>query len=250
MTKQLVQKVAARAGFLLEKRTVHTSSEHRRLALMRSLGIETVLDVGANAGQYGTALRKSGYRGRIVSFEPTPGAFARLEEVARTDALWDVRQLALSDDDGTTTMNVSASDPWSSLLDADPRADEIARIAPVAQVAVPMSRLDSLDGVVDERTWLKLDVQGFELHVLRGAKQALERISVVETEIMLEPFYAGQPTVREIVDVLDDHGFAFAAVDNGWVRESGRARWMDGVFVRQHRDAPTDAPVPARLSTS
>ena len=87
--------------------------------------------------------------------------------------------------------------------------------------------------ILGSRTWLKLDVQGFELHVLRGATASLRSIVAIESEISLEPFYEGQPTARQMIDALDDHGFALAVVGNGWIRDSGRARWMDGTFVRQ-----------------
>ena len=54
-----------------------------------AFGIDCVFDVGANVGQYGTRLRRLGYRRRIESFEPIPTAYKRLEETASSDRLWE-----------------------------------------------------------------------------------------------------------------------------------------------------------------
>ena len=77
-----------------------------------------VLDVGANAGQYGRELRTLGYRGRIVSFEPQPGPFAALEAASTADPAWTAVLLALGAEAGTAQMNVSALDVSSSTLRA------------------------------------------------------------------------------------------------------------------------------------
>ena len=68
--------------------------------------VDCVVDVGANRGQTGRRLRRLGYRGSIVSFEPVPRAFEELAREAANDRAWSVHQLALGREDGTTTMNV------------------------------------------------------------------------------------------------------------------------------------------------
>ena len=59
-------------------------------------GINLVLDVGANTGQFGRSLRNRGYAGRIISFEPVKEAFTALENAARGDDLWTTSNLALA----------------------------------------------------------------------------------------------------------------------------------------------------------
>src|SRR4051812_33807090 len=75
--------------------------EGRRAALMRSQGIQLVLDVGANRGQYGESLRTSGYKGRIISFEPLDAAYAALEARTAADPLWECRRIGLANVDGS-----------------------------------------------------------------------------------------------------------------------------------------------------
>ena len=107
-----------------------------------------MLDVGANAGQYGAMLRAWGYRGRIVSFEPLAGAHARLEQRAAADPAWRVApRMALGAQDGEATVQVSAESDMSSIL---PQTELLRRVSPSSRVigreTVPIRRLDALAG--------------------------------------------------------------------------------------------------------
>src|SRR3954465_2500661 len=69
---------------------------------------DAVLDIGANAGQFAAALRGVGYRGRLISFEPQPPAFASLKAKADADPTWECHQVALGEADGDLPMHMSA----------------------------------------------------------------------------------------------------------------------------------------------
>src|SRR5215211_3879629 len=221
-------------GQLLERFGYRISKDAsaRRAAMMQALDVDTVLDAGANIGQYARRVRSAGYRGPIVSFEPLSGAFGELFAAASSDGEWDVHHVALSDHDGEAEINISHLDTWSSLLPRDDQA-VAPQLAYVATERVKTAQLDSLDALRGaRRAWLKSDVQGFELRVLAGAHNTLRHVVAVECEIVLEPLYAGQPSARQTVDYLDDRGFRLAAVDSGERRDTGRAVWIDAVFTR------------------
>ena len=74
--------------------------------LLKHFGVETVLDVGAHHGEYGLRLRKGGYDGKIVSFEPGPDAFSVLEQRCKRDGNWACHQMALGDEIGQGELNV------------------------------------------------------------------------------------------------------------------------------------------------
>src|SRR5436305_6541647 len=157
----------------------------RRPHLLADEGIDVVLDVGAHDGSWARSLRRSGYDGRIVSFEPLA------EPAGERDPRWEWQMLALGDRDGTAVFHVSANRKSSSLM---PMADLHVRHAPDSQVVetrdVRVARLDSLDVLQpDEWAYLKLDVQGGELDVLRGAEQTLPRVRVVEAELSAAELY-------------------------------------------------------------
>src|SRR5688500_7552885 len=106
-----------------------------------------VVDVGANTGQYGRQVRAAGYTGLIISFEPLPEAFAKLQNSARSDPAWECRRMALGDIDSEIPLQVSADSVSSSILptleqlvDAEPTA------AQVGSLKVPIRRLDSALG--------------------------------------------------------------------------------------------------------
>ena len=222
---------------LLRDRLALTAEETRRARLLRSLGITLVLDVGASVGGYAAQLRRLGYGSRIISFEPLGNGFAALERAAAGDPVWECRRQALGSSNGTAEINVAANAVSSSLLQINDRA---LRSAPQAENVgtehVQVTRLDSIwpelvrDG---DRVWLKLDVQGFELQVLKGAEASLPSISCIQAELSFVPLYHGSPTFLELIEYLDARGFRLAGLEEGHddVR-TGEMLQADGIFVR------------------
>jgi FkbM family methyltransferase len=209
----------------------------QRAKLLAGERVDVLLDVGANEGQYAVRMRRAGFAGRIASFEPLSDAFAALERRAAADPRWEARRLALSDSDGTAAIHVAGNSTSSSLLDM---GEQHLRSAPdsayVGSEQVPTARLDSLwDELVrdGERAFLKLDVQGFEMHVLRGATRALQELRGVQAELALAHLYEGDSPWREVVDHLAALGFELAGVEPGFGDpDTGRMLQFDGVFLR------------------
>ncbi len=86
----------------------------RRAEIMASLEIGMVLDVGANVGQYATELRRFGYGGSILSFEPVSEAFDELVRASSADAGWECVRLALGQSDGSAKLGVTSNTASSS----------------------------------------------------------------------------------------------------------------------------------------
>jgi FkbM family methyltransferase len=213
--------------------------EQRRQRLFETLGTDLVLDVGANAGQYGVEIRRGGYAGRIVSFEPASETFARLREATQSDPLWTARQLALGSAPGTATLNVAGNEGKSSsfLEQRDLSFGTTATMRYVGTETVEVSTLEAVGPDVaseHDRIVLKVDVQGLELEVLEGAGSFLDQVQAIETELSLYPMYEHQPDWRRLCDRTEELGFAFFAVDPGYSDpKSGRLIEMDGLFVRE-----------------
>src|SRR6266511_3295949 len=175
----------------------------RRQILLDAYRIDTVIDVGANVGQYGRRLRDAGYRGQILSFEPIPDAFHALESQAVADPRWTCEQVAVGAVDGEAMLHVSGNSVSSSLLPTH------------------------------ERLWVKLDVQGYERPVLDGARHLLARTQVVEAELSLVLLYKGQSLYREMIDHLETLGFDLIAMERGFTDpRTGHVLQIDGVFAR------------------
>jgi FkbM family methyltransferase len=206
----------------------------RRPLLLAEEIIDVVLDVGGSDGSWARGLRRAGYPGRIVSFEPLAASFAVLERAAD----WEIHRVALGDRSGPARLHISANRQSSSLL---PMADRHRRAAPesvvVGEEEVEVAKLDDLCVVrPDERAYLKLDVQGAELDVLRGGARTLESVRVVEAELSTVELYEGQALLGEVVEHLRAAGFELIGLEpsfrdratgdllqaNGWFRR-GRA---------------------------
>lgn len=197
------------------------------------------VDVGANVGQYAERLRDIGFEGRIISFEPGSEAFETLaSKAARHGEKWDARKVALGDRTGQAVLKLSGNSVSSSLLEV---AEEHLRAAPasevVAQEEVPLSTLDEqLRDVPEAPFWIKIDTQGFELPVLRGATETLARTVGVQVEISFTHLYDGQTDWLDLCRYLQDAGFVVRYLEPGYEdKQSGYMLQADVVFVRQTR---------------
>ena len=212
--------------------------------LLAHHGIDLVLDGGANIGQYASELRRQGYQGRIVSFEPQPPVFQDLQKAARADGNWTARNIGLGDVEGELAMNICASSDCGSLL------KPVAGLTPgsevVRQQMVPVRRLDLLWNEIcrpGEKVFLKLDVQGYEKKILAGAGACLDQVVGVQLEMSLVPLYEAQPNWEEMLQLMRQKGFALWKIETG-SRDpvTGRESELDGIFFRS---GATGAAAPA-----
>ena len=198
-------------------------------------GVDVVLDVGANAGQYGTMLRELGFGGRLVSLEPVAEAFATLAGLAAADGAWEAVCVAASDVDGEITLNVTGDSRSSSVLSRNERFADKAGWALKESRRVGARRLDGLVGELvrpGERAYLKLDVQGYERTVLDGAGDALQRFEAIELELSVTPLYEGQPALTEMLPLLAERGFRPVCLEPILLDDDGLLMELDGLFAR------------------
>lgn len=200
-------------------------------------GVRTLLDVGANVGQFGTSLRKCGYAGAIVSFEPLSAAHARLTATAAGDLAWHVApRMALGETNGTAAINVSHNLASSSLLRVAERSIAAApQSGQSGTEEVPVRRLDdAIDPAWQPPYGLKLDTQGFELHVLGGAPATLARTAVAMVEMSLTPLYEGGASFVDVYRFFEEQGFRCITLTQGFADHArNELLQVDGVFVRK-----------------
>jgi len=183
--------------------------------LFRLLDIDCVLDVGANVGQYRDLLRHEvGYEGKIASFEPIPELADAMRKRSQRDQNWIVENCALGPTTGAALLNVMASTTFSSFL--EPTSSSTKRFEKANtvcdRISVAVRALDDLlPGLVTRLNvhslYLKLDTQGYDLEVLRGAARALSEIRALQTEVSVRPIYDGMPDFSATLDSLRGYGF-------------------------------------------
>jgi len=188
---------------------------------LKANGITAVFDIGANKGQFGSELRRDGYRGKIVSFEPMVAAHAVLSRRARGDKLWHIHErCAIGAHDDSTMINVSKNSGSSSIL---PILAEHTSNAPdsvyIYKEAVQQIRLDNVfRKYVDpqERFFLKIDTQGYEKEVMDGATEALKSVTGLQMEISFFELYENQPNYKFFLDWAEANDFYIWSIHDGF----------------------------------
>ncbi len=216
----------------------------RVVRALHGLEIDTVIDVGANIGQFGSALRVGGYRGRIISCEPLPPAFARLRSRARRDPQWRVINRAMGAEPGTALLHVAQNSYSSSVL---PMAPAHLAAAPnsgtVDEVEVSVSTVADLVrefGIAPKRSLLKIDTQGYETQVLDGAGPLLPGFGAVQLELSFVTLYQGQELAGPLCRRMDRAGFGLYAWDSSFNDpKTGRLLQADVVFAPRADSEPS-----------
>ncbi len=202
----------------------------------RGLGISTVLDIGANTGQFGLSARLALPHATIHSFEPLPGPFAALQRLSARYDNWFAHNVALGSNSGRETMFENAYTVSSSLLPmAEAHKTNFPGTGSTREVTISIERLDEVYERL-QAPWeilLKLDVQGFEAEVIAGARRTLGLIKAMIVEVSYIRLYEGQPLFEDIDRLLRDEGFIFQGLFgqcHGTL--SGQALQGDAIYLR------------------
>lgn len=198
------------------------------------LSFATVLDVGANRGQFARAALGRWPGVRILAFEPLPDVASALEASLRRVGSVDVHAVALGAADGSTTLIRHSESRSSSVLGVSESALGEAWAEEIERLDVPLRRLDA---VVSGRelgrpALLKLDVQGYELEVLGGAPATLARMDAVLVEASFQPTYRGQPAFGEVDATMREAGWRMVRPLDWWRAADGGVVEMDFLYTR------------------
>lgn len=215
----------------------HLAAEHV-VSLLHHYRVGCVLDVGANTGQYAKQLRRYGYRGRIVSFEPVPEITEKLRTAAADDPDWHVYPYALGREDRTDTINVVYGSMSSMLGPSDFGTTRYKRFRDSREEKIEVRRLDGLldkvlDGLDDPRPYLKMDTQGFDLEAYAGGGERVHEFVGLQSEVALMQIYEGMPRMDEAVSVYEADGFEITGMYPVTREETtGRVLEFDCVMAR------------------
>lgn len=238
----LVRKLGKAARLFADRRFrngllygVAAAIEHVPVFIDRHLA--SIVDIGANRGQFTLLMAGLYPNARILAFEPLMPPFRKF--LKATAHLPKVRAFnaAIGPSRATLPMNVSKRDDSSSLLPISSMQETVFPNTGRARIDnVRVSPLnDFLNDVDLERpSLLKIDVQGFELEVLKGSDDCLDRFDAVYVEASFIQLYDGQPFASDIIDYLHQRGFKLRGIYNLSHMVDGRAVQADFFFV--HRD--------------
>ncbi len=196
----------------------------------------TVLDIGANVGQFALLALRAFPEARIHSFEPIPKAADTFAAATRGEARVTLHRTALGRAASEAEIHLTAALDSSSLLAPGLQSRIFPGTDAVGTITVPVARLDAVlaPDTLEGPVLMKIDVQGFEAEVLAGATGLLDRIDRIFVELSFVELYEGQPLAHEILGWLAARDFLLDGVYTGeHAYAGGRAVQADFLFRRR-----------------
>lgn len=210
--------------------------EQEKWRLLQVYRPATLLDIGANTGQFAHLARVLLPHARIISFEPLRDCFEVLQQQSTLLSPHEVLPFALGEHDGVTTIHRNAFSPSSSLLPMQElHTDELPQTAKTVAEEIEIRTLDGLADslALSDPLVVKIDVQGYTLPVLRGGPVTIRRAAAVVAEVSVQPLYHGETTFDEVYSLMKQWGFAFRGNIDQWSSgRDGRILQCDCLFER------------------
>ena len=241
--KRSIKLLLRKVGIEIKRANIDTLEFKRLSNMLAENYVDTVLDVGANVGQFSRGLfDEGGYRGTVFSFEPLPDAHRILERTAASYTAggrkWLVApRTAVGSNAGSATFHVAGNGVSSSLLEMSTAHIEAAPDSyTVKHIQVQVSSLSELIkdmGVASTRMFLKVDTQGTECEVLQGAADVMDGIVGIKLELSLTELYSKQKLYNDADEMVRSLGFKLWDVIPGFRNHRhGRLLQFDGIYFR------------------
>lgn len=210
----------------------------RRKKIIKYCKIDTLLDIGANTGQYVKKMRELGFKKKIISFEPLNDAFEILKKSASGNKKWTVNNYAIGDKNAKNVINIAGNSTSSSILNILPKhVESDPKSKYIATQEIEVKTLDSIFSQFtskDERVMLKIDTQGYEKNVIDGATESLNLIAIIQLEMSIVPLYENEMLYMEMINYIESKGFQLFSLESGhYNRETGQLLQVDGIFVNK-----------------
>lgn len=218
-------------------RGVMPGVEHMKALACVDVG--SVIDVGANKGQFSLVVRSLFPDAEIHAFEPLETEFQIFKSVVAGPVKH--YAVALGAEPAEAKFYVASRPDSSSLFKPGKDHERLAGVTVSSSRTVPVVRLNDAIDVksLAAPILMKLDVQGAELDVLKGAADMLPFIDTIYTEASFVSLYEHQPLAGEIVGFLAEHGFVLRGVFNHSVVPELGPLQADFLFVKDASRART-----------
>ncbi|MFM9911569.1 MAG: FkbM family methyltransferase [Chitinophagaceae bacterium] len=216
---------------------------YRRKKIFSKYAVDLLLDIGANTGQYALMARRIGYRNKIVSLEPMNKAFQLLKQKASTDILWEVMALGAGSTSGIKTLHVAGNSYSSSILKMMPEHLDAEPIS--GYIGTETVMLTTIDEQQDwfasaSMVYLKIDTQGYEWEVIKGAEKSLGKIAFIQMELSLTELYQNEKLFGEMIEFMKVKEFEIYTLEPGFYNKTtGRLLQADVIFYNRSIIGPS-----------
>lgn len=203
---------------------------------LRRAKITHIFDVGANIGQFGVDIIRTGYNGHVISYEPVLRSFNKLNRLTQKYDKWTAFQMGMGAFSGNAIINVSGNSALSSsILDiGQSHLENFPRSKTISQESVILSTVDDqieLLNINPSTVMLKIDVQGYEKQVLLGSMNYLSTIPLCYLEVSLSPLYIGEAEFPSIINMITSAGHNIVDIHRGVTAKDGTLLQIDILSV-------------------
>lgn len=227
-------------NFGYEIRKIHNGfSGNNNLKWLTDYNFDTILDIGANEGQYARFIKNLFPNARLISFEPIKECYDILVSVSNPEMRnFTAFNYALGDENKTEKFHLNDFNPSSSLLDiSNASIEHFPFTKNQRTINVEVKRLDD---IVDElnpegKMLVKIDVQGYEKNVLMGGCNFLKTgEKMIILEVSIKKLYNNEPDFHEIYNILYSMGYSYIGnLDQLYSPVNGEILQIDAVFYRK-----------------
>lgn len=208
----------------------------QKLNWLTHFDINTILDVGANTGQFAGEIRTFFKDAYIYSFEPLEECFNELKTREQYDSKFKAFHFALGNSNSTDTIHKSSYSLSSSIL---PMSEKHKEAFPHTKDSTPekieVKRMDDISKDIDltDNILIKIDTQGFEDKVIAGGPHTITRAKVIIIENSFVPLYEGQKLFSDIYSSLHNLGFTYRGALHQKIGKDGEILFEDSIFIKK-----------------
>ncbi|MFN4091456.1 MAG: FkbM family methyltransferase [Brevundimonas sp.] len=214
----------------------------------QGIEFDVVVDVGANKGQFAAFAAHRWPGAYITCFEPLPGPIRTLRRVLQGVACGrsEVRSVALGAEAGISEMHIASREDSSSMLKIGPGQEQHFGTREVNQSLIQVVRLDETYDHFGDINLLKIDVQGFEMEVLRGSVGVLTEFAGIYVECSYIELYENQALAQDVISFLSGHGFKLSGTYNSH-HFNGNIVQADLLFSRTNKLELKSSPIESEM---
>tara|TARA_A100001015_G_C14966637_1_gene703233 strand:- start:933 stop:1631 length:699 start_codon:yes stop_codon:yes gene_type:complete len=225
--KKITKKLLSSLGYEIKKKSNYFNfTEHN---------IDLVFDVGAHVGEFGTKIRESGYKGKIISFEPQTEIFLELKNVVKKDTNWILHpRCALGEKNKLENINILSETNCSSILKPNLKLFELDKS--ITKIRVEECNVYSLDYIINKyysiskNTYLKIDTQGYDKNVLDGFQKNIEKIKFIQLEAGLYDLYEDEKLYEYYIEFFKSVNYELWDLKPFAYNKFGRLVQFDMIF--------------------
>lgn len=204
---------------------------------LQEWNFKTIIDIGANDGQFSEKIRTLFPGAAIHAFEPLPDSYANLKNNFKADLQFNAYNVALGEEDGRLSFYRNEYTPSSSLLPlANEHISHFDNAVKTNQVEVVITTLDKVmaDKNLNAPLLIKIDVQGFEDKVIKGGLTTLKKADMIICEMSFRELFKGQVLFDDIYNTITSLGFKYVgSLDQLRSPQSNAILQADGIFVKR-----------------